>query len=145
MANITNYKCPACTGPLHFVGSSGMLECDYCGGKYNIDEMNKMYSDKVRGRSDPSLLSSGREELRVMISSLVSSEKLMLISVSRYLTIRLRTAFIICSASMPEVSNAFKTGATSELLYPSTPRAVSASLKLPSKVCCAAGTGSPGS
>ena len=52
MANITNYKCPACTGPLHFVGSSGMLECDYCGGKYNIDEMNKMYSDKVREEAE---------------------------------------------------------------------------------------------
>ena len=28
---VTNYKCPACTGPLHFVGGSGKLECDYCG------------------------------------------------------------------------------------------------------------------
>ena len=31
-SQITNYKCPACTGPLHFVGASGKLECDFCGG-----------------------------------------------------------------------------------------------------------------
>ena len=31
--DITNHKCPACTGPLHFSGASGMLECDYCGQK----------------------------------------------------------------------------------------------------------------
>ena len=34
-SQITNYKCPACTGPLHFVGASGMLECDFCGAKNN--------------------------------------------------------------------------------------------------------------
>lgn len=29
-SQVTNYKCPVCTGPLHFVGASGQLECDYC-------------------------------------------------------------------------------------------------------------------
>ena len=29
-AQVTNYQCPACTGPLHYSGSSGMLECEYC-------------------------------------------------------------------------------------------------------------------
>lgn len=24
-SQVTNYKCPACTGPLHFVGASGKL------------------------------------------------------------------------------------------------------------------------
>ena len=27
-AQVTNYQCPSCTGPLHFVGASGKLECD---------------------------------------------------------------------------------------------------------------------
>ena len=36
---ITNYKCPACTGPLHFVGSSGMLECEYCGSKFDVAQI----------------------------------------------------------------------------------------------------------
>ena len=52
MANVTNYKCPACTGPLHFVGASGLLECDYCGSKYEVEEINKLYSDKVKEEAD---------------------------------------------------------------------------------------------
>ena len=52
MATATNYQCPACGGPLHFSGTTQKLECDYCGGKYNIDEMNKMYSDKVREEAE---------------------------------------------------------------------------------------------
>lgn len=27
-SQVTNYKCPACTGPLHFVGASGKLVGD---------------------------------------------------------------------------------------------------------------------
>ncbi len=36
---VTNYQCPACTGPLHYVGASGMLECDYCGSKFDVAQM----------------------------------------------------------------------------------------------------------
>ena len=45
-SQITNYKCPACTGPLHFVGASGKLECDFCGGKYDVAEIEALYADK---------------------------------------------------------------------------------------------------
>ena len=43
---VTNYQCPACTGPLHFVGSSGKLECDYCGSKYDVAEIEALYAEK---------------------------------------------------------------------------------------------------
>lgn len=43
---ITNYKCPACTGPLHFVGASGKLECDYCGSSYSVEEIEALYQEK---------------------------------------------------------------------------------------------------
>ena len=43
---ITNYKCPACTGPLHFVGASGKLECDYCGSSYSVEEIEALYEKK---------------------------------------------------------------------------------------------------
>ncbi len=43
---ITNYQCPACTGPLHFVGESGRLECDYCGSSFSVEEIGKLYADK---------------------------------------------------------------------------------------------------
>mgnify|MGYP002536460132 CR=1 FL=1 len=45
-SQITNYKCPACTGPLHFVGASGMLECDFCGAKYDVAQIEAMYAEK---------------------------------------------------------------------------------------------------
>ena len=45
--DITNHKCPACTGPLHYVGASGMLECDYCGSKYSVEEIEKLYAEDV--------------------------------------------------------------------------------------------------
>lgn len=43
---ITNYQCPACTGPLHFVGESGKLECDYCGSSFAVEEIEELYAEK---------------------------------------------------------------------------------------------------
>ena len=43
---VTNYQCPACTGPLHFVGSSGKLECEYCGSSYDVAEIEALYAEK---------------------------------------------------------------------------------------------------
>ena len=43
---VTNYQCPACTGPLHFVGESGRLECDYCGSSFDIAEIEAFYAEK---------------------------------------------------------------------------------------------------
>ena len=43
MANETiQYKCPACTGPLHYGQSSGKLECDYCGSSFSLEEMEAL-------------------------------------------------------------------------------------------------------
>lgn len=43
---VTNYQCPACTGPLHFVGASGKLECEYCGASYEVAEIEALYAEK---------------------------------------------------------------------------------------------------
>ena len=43
----TNFQCPACTGPLHFVGSSGKLQCDYCGSSFTVQEIEALYGDKL--------------------------------------------------------------------------------------------------
>lgn len=45
-AQVTNYQCPSCTGPLHFVGASGKLECDYCGSTYDVAEIEALYAEK---------------------------------------------------------------------------------------------------
>ncbi len=43
MADMTNYQCPACGGPLHYGASSGKLECEYCGSAYSVEEMEEKY------------------------------------------------------------------------------------------------------
>lgn len=44
--NITNYQCPACTGPLHFGTASGKLECEYCGLSFDVKVIEQLYADK---------------------------------------------------------------------------------------------------
>lgn len=41
---VTNYQCPACTGPLHFDGASGKLVCDYCGSSYEVADIEARYA-----------------------------------------------------------------------------------------------------
>lgn len=42
---VTNYKCPSCTGPLSFDGASGKLKCEYCGSSYEVSEIETLYTD----------------------------------------------------------------------------------------------------
>jgi len=44
---VTNFQCPKCTGPLRFDGASGRLACDYCGSFFSVQEIEKLYGDKV--------------------------------------------------------------------------------------------------
>ena len=48
---ITNYQCPACTGPLHYSESLGKLKCDYCGTEYEVAEIEAMYAKKEEKRT----------------------------------------------------------------------------------------------
>ena len=41
---ITNYKCPACSGPLHYGSKSGKMECDYCGSTFSLEEIEAFYN-----------------------------------------------------------------------------------------------------
>lgn len=43
-AQVTDYKCPACTGPLMFA-KSGKLECEYCGSTYEVAEIEAMFAE----------------------------------------------------------------------------------------------------
>lgn len=45
-APITNYQCPACTGPLHFDGVSGKLVCKFCGPSFPMVEIKALYAEK---------------------------------------------------------------------------------------------------
>lgn len=43
---VTNYQCPACTGPLQFDPVSGDLSCGYCGSSFPVAEIEALYADK---------------------------------------------------------------------------------------------------
>ena len=43
---ITEYKCPSCTGPLHFSAGTGRLECEYCESSYDVAEIEALYAGK---------------------------------------------------------------------------------------------------
>ena len=60
---ITNHKCPACTGPLHFVGVSGMLECDYCGSKFTVEEIEKLYAEEEAKAAENTAKNEEKEEI----------------------------------------------------------------------------------
>ena len=46
---VTNYQCPACTGPLHFSAETGKLTCDYCGSAYDVAEIEALYAGQEAG------------------------------------------------------------------------------------------------
>lgn len=56
-AQLTNYQCPSCTGPLHYVGASGKLECDYCGSCYDVTEIEALYAEKEKKAAEAKQLS----------------------------------------------------------------------------------------
>ena len=43
---ITNYQCPACTGPLRFDEQSGKLHCDYCESSFTVEEVEALFAQK---------------------------------------------------------------------------------------------------
>ena len=45
-AQVTEYKCPACTAPLHFSEETGRLECDYCGSSFSVEEIESLSAEK---------------------------------------------------------------------------------------------------
>lgn len=45
-AQVTNYQCPACTGPLQFSPETGKLECEYCGSSFTAAEVEEFYAAK---------------------------------------------------------------------------------------------------
>lgn len=44
-SQVSNYKCPACTGPLRFDSGTQKLECDYCGGSYALAQIEAMMAE----------------------------------------------------------------------------------------------------
>jgi len=63
---VTNYQCPACTGPLQFKAESGKLECEYCGTAYSPEEIEALYAEKdlkaAENKAAADAKASGKDE-----------------------------------------------------------------------------------
>ena len=47
-SQVTNYQCPDCMAPLHYDGSSGMLQCDYCGRSHTPESIEQYYQQHLQ-------------------------------------------------------------------------------------------------
>ena len=45
-SQVTNYKCPSCTGPLHYDSKSGQMACEYCGSVFTVQQIEALYEGK---------------------------------------------------------------------------------------------------
>ena len=61
-AESVNYQCPACMGPLHYVGDTGKLQCDYCGSSYTPEEVEALYAEKQRAADAAQAEATARAE-----------------------------------------------------------------------------------
>ena len=60
----TNYQCPSCNGSLRYSGASGLLECDFCGSKFTIEEVERLFAEKQAKADDKAAKEEAREEKR---------------------------------------------------------------------------------
>ena len=59
---ITNYQCPACTGPLKFGSGSGKMECEYCGSVFDVEEIEGLYANKEQKAEEAFLAAEQKVE-----------------------------------------------------------------------------------
>ena len=62
-AQVTNFQCPACTGPLQFDGESGKLKCEYCGSLFPVQEIEALYGEKIDAAADSAAAAATAEPM----------------------------------------------------------------------------------
>ncbi len=73
-SQITNYQCPACTGPLRFDGASGKLCCDFCGSVYQVQEIEALYQDKLDQAAQAAVQQQAKEEAQAAQAAQAAAE-----------------------------------------------------------------------
>ena len=72
---VTNYQCPACTGPLHYSAKSGKLECDYCGSSFDVAEIEALYARKEAEAAAKRLMEN-KFDMNDMLDQLAQMKKM---------------------------------------------------------------------
>jgi len=61
-AQVTNYQCPACTAPLQFDGSTGRLQCEYCGESFSVAEIEALYASQDAAAAEAQASADAKRE-----------------------------------------------------------------------------------
>ena len=62
MAQVTNYQCPACTGPLNFDPEKGQLGCEFCGSSFDLAYIEELYAPKEEAAVEASAKETQADE-----------------------------------------------------------------------------------
>ena len=73
-SQITNFQCPACSGPLRFDEKSGKLRCDYCGSVYTVQEVEALFKDKLEQAAAASAQQAAKEEAQAAAAAAHAEE-----------------------------------------------------------------------
>ena len=60
--NGVEYKCPRCTGPLHYSATAQKMQCEYCQSVYEVAEVEAMYQNEIQKAETDSGGSSGWDQ-----------------------------------------------------------------------------------
>ncbi len=60
--DVTNYKCPACMAPIHYVGEAGKLVCEYCDSTFSVEEVEAMMAEKEKNAEESFEVTEKRRE-----------------------------------------------------------------------------------
>lgn len=62
MAQVTNYQCLSCGGPLQFGADTGKLDCEYCGSSFSVEEVEAYYAEKDAAATQEKAAADARQE-----------------------------------------------------------------------------------
>ena len=57
--NGVEYKCPKCTGPLHYSAAEQKMQCEYCQSVFEVAEVEAMYQNEIQQSQAGESTSSG--------------------------------------------------------------------------------------
>ena len=57
--NGVEYKCPKCTGPLHYSAAEQKMQCEYCQSVFEVAEVEAMYQNEIQQAQAGESTSSG--------------------------------------------------------------------------------------
>ena len=75
--NGVEYKCPKCTGPLHYSAVEQKMQCEYCQSIFEVAEVEAMYQNEIQqaqsGEADGIKMSQPKNGQRTMLILIIVS------------------------------------------------------------------------